>query len=107
MYHAEERGGEAIAALRLRIGHAAERLPLPLIAFVTLGLVVVFLVVIVQVSLQVEDDSGTRYGLDNFLLLYTDPFTAKAFLNTAVFAGVALVVAFAFAIPCAWLAERT
>ena len=115
MYHAEERGGkgfggnasEALAALRSRLGQAAERLPLPLIAFVTLGLVIIFLLVIVQVSFQVQDDSGTVYGIENFRLLYTDPFTAKAFLNTAVFAGVALVVAFVFAIPIAWLAERT
>ena len=115
MYHAEERGGEgmggnageALAASRSRLVQAAERVPLPLIAFVTLGLVVVFLVVIVQVSFQVEDDAGTVYGVENFRQLYTDPFTAKAFLNTAVFAGVALLVAFAFAIPIAWLAERT
>ena len=98
----------ALEAARSRLAHAAERLPLPLIAFTTLGVVIVFLLVIVQVSFQVQDETGsTVYGIENFRLLYTDPFTAKAFLNTAVFAGVALVVAFVFAIPIAWLAERT
>lgn len=100
--------GEMLATMKSRFHHAKERIPLPLIAGVTLTVVVVFLLVIVQVSFQVQDSAGDKtYGLENFRLLYTDPFAARAFLNTLVFAVIALVVAFVFAIPIAWLAERT
>jgi iron(III) transport system permease protein len=99
---------EALGAIRSRIAQASERTPLPLIASVTLAIVIIFLLVIIQVSFQVQDSAGNKiYGLENFRVLYTDPFAARSLLNTTIFAAVSLGMAFVFAIPIAWLAERT
>ena len=47
------------------------------------------------------------YTLNHYREIFTDAFTYKTFLNTLGFATTAVVVALFFAIPTAWLVERT
>jgi iron(III) transport system permease protein len=51
--------------------------------------------------------SPWRYGGDNYIQAFCDPFTLGVIGNTVVFSLAMLVVAMAFGIPAAWLAERT
>ena len=43
----------------------------------------------------------------HYVELYSDPFAYRAFLNSLGFSFCTLIVAFAFGVPIAWLAERT
>ena len=47
------------------------------------------------------------YTLNHYRKIFTDPFTYKTFLNTVGFAGTAMLVSLLFAVPTAWLVERT
>jgi len=47
------------------------------------------------------------YTLQNFVDVFSDPRTFTVLRDTIGFALIALVVALAFGLPCAWLAERT
>src|SRR4029077_5252799 len=47
------------------------------------------------------------YTLNHYRKIFTDPFTYKTFLNTVGFAGTAMLVSLFFAVPTAWLVERT
>ncbi|MFQ5539027.1 MAG: ABC transporter permease [Candidatus Binatia bacterium] len=71
-----------------------------------LSVVIALLVVILTISFQDPLDSSI-YTLQNFRDLYLEPFVYKALLNTAGFTVVATLTALFFAIPIAWLAERT
>ena len=102
------RAGRSLQLLGARLALAGERIPLVALASVVLAAVIVFLLVIGQVAFQIQDDFGNKtYSLGNFQKLYSDPFVYSSFLNTVVFAAVALWVALAFGIPIAWLTERT
>ena len=47
------------------------------------------------------------YTLNNYRNILTDPFTYKTMLNTMGFASTTVLVSLFFAIPIAWLVERT
>ena len=47
------------------------------------------------------------YTLGHYRKIFSDPFTYKTFLNTIGFASTAVLVALFFAVPTAWLVERT
>ena len=47
------------------------------------------------------------YTTSHYRKIFTDAFTYKTFLNTVGFATTAVLVALFFAIPLAWLVERT
>jgi iron(III) transport system permease protein len=47
------------------------------------------------------------YTLDHYRSLFTDSFTYRTFLNTIGFATTAVLVSLLFAVPTAWLVERT
>ena len=102
------RASETLVTVRMRVAQAGERIPLLLVASIALTVVVVLLLVVAQISFQVQDALGNKtYSLVNFRVLYTDSFAARALTNTAIFAAVSMFVTFGFAIPIAWLAERT
>ncbi len=52
-------------------------------------------------------DPETTYSFVHYIDVFTDPFTWGVLINTGLFAIVSLVVALAFGLPAAWLAERT
>ncbi len=52
-------------------------------------------------------DLSQSYSLNSYAETFTDPFVARVFLNSTLFAAVTLVVAFIFGIPIAWIATRT
>ena len=47
------------------------------------------------------------YTLNHYRKIFTDPFTYRTFLNTVGFATTAVLVSLFFAVPTAWLVERT
>ena len=47
------------------------------------------------------------YTLNNYRNILTDPFTYKTMLNTLGFASTTVLISLFFAIPIAWLVERT
>ena len=52
-------------------------------------------------------DPDLTYTAQNFVEVFSDPRTFTVLLDTFDFSAIALVVALAFGIPAAWLAERT
>src|SRR5262249_17131867 len=52
-------------------------------------------------------DPALRYTTQNFVEVFTDQRTYPVLIDTLEFALVSLIVALAFGIPAAWLAERT
>jgi iron(III) transport system permease protein len=52
-------------------------------------------------------DPVTRYSFNNYVKVFTEPFTYRVLWNTAGFSLVALTVSFLFGLPAAWLVERT
>lgn len=74
------------------------------------GLVIFgFIVVIIWIGLK-ENSSGMiagGYTLRHYRELFSEPFVYKALLNTFGFAAISLAVAFAIAIPLAWIVERS
>ena len=67
-------------------------------------LVVVFWLSFFEGSLL---DPVVRYSFNNYVKVFTEPFTYKVLWNTAGFSLIALVVSFLFGLPAAWLVERT
>jgi iron(III) transport system permease protein len=52
-------------------------------------------------------DPELSYTAQNFVEVFSDPRTYRVLLDTVAFSFISLVVALAFGIPAAWLAERT
>jgi len=71
-----------------------------------LSVVILLLAVILTIAFQDPADSSI-YTFQNFRDLYLEPFVYGALLNTAGFTLVSTLTALFFAIPIAWLAERT
>jgi len=71
-----------------------------------LSVVILLLAVILTIAFQDPADTSI-YTLQNFRDLYLEPFVYGALLNTAGFTLVTTLTALFFAIPIAWLAERT
>ena len=84
------------------------RLVMAAIGLVPLVGIVILTVISLGMSFQ-DVDGHVRGGftLEHYRRLYQDPFAYRTFLNTAVFALVSTLVALAFAVPAAWLVERT
>ncbi len=87
----------------------ATRVALFALASVACGVVAVFLATILWLGfLQgAPGDAALAYTLRNYTDMLGDSFTWKVLLNTFQFAFVTLVVAFAIALPFAFLMERT
>jgi len=67
-------------------------------------LVVVFWLSFFEGSLL---DPVIRYSFNNYVKVFTEPFTYRVLWNTAGFSLIALAVSFLFGLPAAWLVERT
>jgi len=67
-------------------------------------LVVVFWLSFFEGSLL---DPVIRYSFNNYIKVFSEPFTYKVLWNTAGFSLIALAVSFLFGLPAAWLVERT
>jgi iron(III) transport system permease protein len=52
-------------------------------------------------------DSTLRYTVENFVAVFADQRTYSVLVDTFAFALVSLIVALAFGVPAAWIAERT
>ncbi len=74
-------------------------------AFV-LSIVVILLAVIVAIAFQDAEDASV-YTLKHVRDLYLDTFVYSTLINTAGFTLVTTLTALFFAVPIAWLAERT
>jgi iron(III) transport system permease protein len=68
-----------------------------------------FIAVIIWIGLK-ENSGGMiapGYTLRHYRELFSEPYVYKALLNTAGFTAISLAVAFAVAIPLAWIVERS
>jgi iron(III) transport system permease protein len=74
------------------------------------GLVIfAFIIVIIWIGLK-ENSGGmiaSGYTLRHYRALFSEAFVYKALLNTIGFAAISLAVAFAIAVPLAWIVERS
>src|SRR5690348_9727456 len=93
-------------------GHRArfDAWPAALLAIVlgTSALIVLQLCIVLWLGLFEGELGGVnvRYGLDNYVAVYSDSFTIRVTLTTVWFSLVSLLVALAFGLPAAWLVER-
>ncbi len=87
-------------------GLLGARTGLILISGAVLSVVIFLLILILTIAFQDPLDSSV-YTLQNFRDLYLEPFVYSALLNTAGFTVVTVITALFFAVPIAWLAERT
>ena len=71
-------------------------------------LVIIPLFLVIFCSLQREPLFGVSAPtIQNYLDIYIDPATYQLIMNTLAFGAGAILTGFAFAIPLAWLVERT
>jgi iron(III) transport system permease protein len=94
------------------IGHVREaqkflvgRYGIAVVASVPLLTAAALLVFTMYASLR--SPQGDFFTLENFRAVYSNPLVAQILFNTAIFAGFTVLVALAFAIPAAWLVEKT
>ncbi len=73
---------------------------------VLLSVVILLLAIVLVIAFQDPIDASV-YTLKNFRNLYLEPFVYSTLLNTAGFTLVGTFTALFFAVPIAWLAERT
>ena len=98
------RGG----AIRKTRGVVNSRLAIVFVGGLALAIVVVLLAIVGQMAFQERAiDGRVFYGLKNFVTLYSDEHAYQALYNTAIFAVIAALVSLIFAVPIAWLTERT
>src|SRR4051794_33233324 len=72
------------------------------------SLVILLVGVIVWISLTYGPGGQlATVSLHNFSQAFTDPMAVTAITNTLLFTLMALLVAFFFGLPIAWLTERT
>ncbi len=84
------------------------RLTIVAVGAITLCIVVALLAVVFQMAFQEYTEDGTAYyTLQNFVTLYSDKLVYRALGNTVIFSLIAVFVSLGFAVPIAWLAERT
>lgn len=84
------------------------RLAIVVVGGLALAIVIVLLAVVGQMAFQERRaDGSTFWSLQNFLKLYSDKLAYDALYNTAIFSVISVLVALFFAVPIAWLAERT
>jgi iron(III) transport system permease protein len=70
-------------------------------------MVAILLLLVVAVRIAFLDADSGAFTMDNFKDLYGDKFVFTALKNTAGFTAVSTLTALAFAVPIAFLAERT
>ena len=51
--------------------------------------------------------TGLKYGLHHYVVVYSDPYILRVFLNTLAFSATTLVVALGFGLPISFLVTRT
>src|SRR4051812_21798119 len=102
-------GAAAAARPRRRVRRDLVRPALIALASVGCGAVLALLAAIVWLSFAsgTPGDPALVYGLRNYLTMFGDPFTYRVLWNTAQFVAITLAVAFAIALPIAWLMERS
>ena len=76
------------------------------VAVVTLVILSLLGTVLAQ-SFIPQDGKGSGLTLSNFVGVFSDPQTFHVLLNSLGFSATALVVAFGFGLPIAWLVEST
>ena len=70
--------------------------------------VVAFLLIILWMGFwQGNPGDPVVYTLKHYRTLFTDPTTYRTLLNTLGFASTTVLVSLLFAVPTAWLVERT
>jgi len=85
-----------------------EKMLIALVGSAPLVGVVVLTAIAIAISFQRAGEAGgTILTLEHYRALFTDPFAYQSFLNTLLFAAVTTLVSFLFAVPMAWLVERT
>ena len=77
------------------------------VSLVPAAAIVGLLFIPLWVSVRVEGEAGVSFGLRAYTALFSDPFSYRTFLNTAVFSAVAVLTALFFGVPSAWIVERT
>lgn len=84
------------------------RVMMAVIAAIPLIGILVLTVISLGMSFEgIEGHTTQGFTLDHYRKLYQDPFAYQTFLNTVVFSLVSTLVALGFAVPAAWLVERT
>jgi iron(III) transport system permease protein len=84
------------------------RLAIVFVGGLALAIVIVLLAVVGQMAFQERRADGSAFWtLQNFLKLYSDRLALDALYNTAIFSGISVFISLFFAVPIAWLAERT
>jgi iron(III) transport system permease protein len=90
---------------------AGDLLPAGMLAIVILSSLVILahlgVVLWLAWTIGTPGDPDLTYTAGNFVEVFSDARTYSVLLDTFAFAFVSLVVALAFGIPAAWLAERT
>ncbi len=102
---AEESG----AAPRGRAGFDLAPGVMVALALLAIAAILVLLAIVLWLSFThgTPGDPVLSYTLDHYRQMFLDGFTYRVLWNTVQFAAVTLVVAFALALPIAWLIERT
>lgn len=81
------------------------------VVLTTVSIPAALIVFLASVVMYISFRTGGRpfgdFTFQNYIDLYTDPAALGAFFNTMRFTGTTLAVAAFFAIPIAWLVERT
>jgi iron(III) transport system permease protein len=94
-----------------RPGTFDNAMPAVMLLVVTAASAVVLCLLAVVLWLSLTDgspgDPDLSYTAQNFVEVFSDPRTFSVLRDTVAFSFVALLVALAFGIPAAWLAERT
>jgi iron(III) transport system permease protein len=85
------------------------RSALIVIVILTCAAIAILLATVIWLSFVegAPGDPKLAYTLRNYVVIFSDPFTFRVLGNTVAFLVVTLVVAFALALPMAWLLERT
>ena len=94
---------DRVPPLRIRVSPLLPFALAPMIGLV--AIVGVFMWISVQKGLLGTPEAA--YSLENYRLVFGDPFVLKVLSNTGVFAVVTTLVALAIGLPIAWVTERT
>jgi len=90
----------------MRLTGVSGRLAVFLIGGLPLIVVIVLLIAVFRIAVA-EPGSSSGWDISSFKELYGDRFIYDALLNTIGFAVVTVITSLAFAVPIAFLAERT
>jgi iron(III) transport system permease protein len=73
------------------------------------GAILVLIAVVLWLSFTegTPGDPVLQYTLDHYRAMFLDGFTYRVLWNTVLFSAMTLATSFAFALPIAWLMERT